>query len=414
MKPLYFERQTLFDADENPIAVRWALHGWAAFSDAVTDQTKASEQALAWLAQLEKDIGWAQVVGDLPLWWALPTALLRQVTLPAFAHPGRLIIEITPEVAHDVRLLKRLKHWRTQGHYLALARFEGTPEQKKVLPVVHWARLPLSGLSQAQLAKAKETVSESQATPVAVGVDTPEQFQAVLDAGVTQVQGLFWQVPKTQPDYEPGVDHRALRALSEQMQAPGANFDPLSRLISQVPSLAFKLVLSLSDLAQAHHLALDDLNQALHYTGMGHLTDLVTQVEALPEDCTNPDLLITALARARFCEQAAFVMHLPDQKDEFFLAGLFSLLGAYLRQPLSKLLDALVLSDAIKQALLHQAGLLGQVLGWCEAFEQGRPPQTEVTQFEQDTMGLSRLYLAAYAWAYKIEHTPTDNTSVAE
>ena len=130
MKSLYFERQAVFDAAQNPIAVRWALQGWAAFSDAVADQTSACDQALAWLSQLEKDIHWAQVVGDLPLWWALPSALLRQVTLPEFAHPGHLIIEITPEVAHDVRLLKRLKHWRAQGHYLALDHYEGTPDQQ--------------------------------------------------------------------------------------------------------------------------------------------------------------------------------------------------------------------------------------------------------------------------------------------
>jgi EAL and modified HD-GYP domain-containing signal transduction protein len=147
---------------------------------------------------------------------------------------------------------------------------------------------------------------------------------------------------------------------------------------------------------------------------MGHLETLIDEVEQLPEDQTPAELTITALTRARFCEQAAFVMHMPDQKDEFFLGGLFSMLEAFFRQPESGLLEQMVLSDAITQAILEGEGLMGQVLGWCFSFEQGQVPDVSMTFFENDIASLNRIYLAACAWAHKIEQDPAQGVISVE
>jgi c-di-GMP-related signal transduction protein len=67
-------------------------------------------------------------------------------------------------------------------------------------------------------------------------------------------------------------------------------------------------------------------------------------------------LTLTALARAKFCEQAATRIGLGDAAaDGYFLMGLFSVLDAMLGQPLEQALEEVPLAADSKAALLGQA-----------------------------------------------------------
>ncbi|MDR9498980.1 MAG: hypothetical protein RI556_07380 [Hydrogenovibrio sp.] len=405
MAEVFFERQPILDANLQTQAVRLCLH---LPPEPIQNDL---DSAIRLIETVEQNTGFAKVVAGAPLWLALPHALLADAPLPEMASPDQLILELPLSMVKDVAILKRLKTLRADGTLLALGDYDGSEVADKLLPISHWARLETAQLDETTLKSRVARIHQSDAQAVAHPVETSEQFDALRQQGVENFQGLFWQHPPAEPGYEPGVNHSALQSLKQEMQRPGTSFEPIGVLLSQVPSLAFKLVHSLNDLAQAHNLKLDDLHQALHYTGMGHLESLIEEVEALPEEQTPPELTITALTRARFCEQAAFVMHMPDQKDEFFLGGLFSLLEAYFRQPESGLLEQMVLADAITRAILEGEGLMGQVLGWCRSFERGQLPDVSMTFFENDIAYLNRIYLAACAWAHRIEQNPAEGLS---
>ena len=71
------------------------------------------------------------------------------------------------------------------------------------------------------------------------------------------------------------------------------------------------------------------------------------------------ELFVTAIVRARMCEQLALAQHVPDV-DQYFTVGLFSILDGLLDQPMDDIIPTLPLEREIRQALLNRQGSLGK------------------------------------------------------
>ena len=82
------------------------------------------------------------------------------------------------------------------------------------------------------------------------------------------------------------------------------------------------------------------------------------------------ELFVTAIVRARMCEQLAFAHHIREV-DQYFTVGLFSILDGLLDQPMSDIVRTLPLEKEIRQALLNRQGSLGMTLDCVLAYERG-------------------------------------------
>ena len=82
------------------------------------------------------------------------------------------------------------------------------------------------------------------------------------------------------------------------------------------------------------------------------------------------ELLITAMVRAKMCEQLAQLMQ-QSSSATFFTVGLLSVLDAFMDRPMSDILPALPLVDEVVQALLVHEGMLGATLHCVLAYEPG-------------------------------------------
>ncbi len=111
------------------------------------------------------------------------------------------------------------------------------------------------------------------------------------------------------------------------------------------------------------------------------------------------ELLILALARARFCELGA--TSADEDPTEQYLLGLFSLLPAILRMRMEDLVQLLPLRSEITAALNGEANHARRLLGCLEQYEQGNWPECSQRCAE---MGMSESlivenYTEAVRWA---------------
>ncbi len=83
------------------------------------------------------------------------------------------------------------------------------------------------------------------------------------------------------------------------------------------------------------------------------------------------ELVFTSLSRANLCELLAPLVGLKERSSELFLMGLFSLLDAFLDQPLPDILEKLPISQDIKNSLVGRQGLMGEVLELVLFYEMG-------------------------------------------
>jgi EAL and modified HD-GYP domain-containing signal transduction protein len=109
-----------------------------------------------------------------------------------------------------------------------------------------------------------------------------------------------------------------------------------------------------------------------------------------------PEVLLTALIRAKTCELVA------NGKNESapsggtaFMVGLFSLLDAMLDQPLEVILKDLPVSDGLKNALLEQTGYEGEILAAVLDYERGLLPES----LPLKTADMFESWQKAVAWA---------------
>ena len=125
------------------------------------------------------------------------------------------------------------------------------------------------------------------------------------------------------------------------------------------------------------------------------------------------ELIRQAVQRARFCEQLA-LPRMGLDKGTLFLMGLFSLLDAVFRMPMSEVLDRVSLSDEVKQALLDRTGKYADPLVIVESYELGL---WEMAGEAAGTIGLDAatlpaIYSECVKWA--AEQMPSSKGAVAK
>ena len=84
-----------------------------------------------------------------------------------------------------------------------------------------------------------------------------------------------------------------------------------------------------------------------------------------------PELVVTSLVRAAFCEGVLRELGQHDLAEDGFLAGLFSTIDAFLGQPLAEALGRLPLPGVVSDALLGRNGPIQPILELAFAYERG-------------------------------------------
>jgi c-di-GMP phosphodiesterase len=109
-----------------------------------------------------------------------------------------------------------------------------------------------------------------------------------------------------------------------------------------------------------------------------------------------PEMLVTALTRARMCQQLS--SRLPaTNPEESFTVGLFSVAEAVMNPPIETVLGELPVREDIALALGNGAGELGRLLAAVIAYERGDfAPATTLSGPAELT---GKLYRESIRWA---------------
>jgi EAL and modified HD-GYP domain-containing signal transduction protein len=236
-------------------------------------------------------------------------------------------------------------------------------------------------------------------------VETPADFQQAMRLGYSYFQDYFFCKPEIVSGKEmPAAKRNYLRFLQEVNQ-PQLNFDRLEDLIKHEVSLSARLLRYLNSAAMGLRHKLTSIKQAMAMLGEGPLRKWASLVaiSALGEDKV-PELLVTCLARARFCELLAAPSGMAGRELDMFLMGLFSAMDAVMDQPLDTMISQIPVPEDVSAALLGANTLLGQVCRLVLSFERGNLALTEMTarRLNIPVDQVSSLYCQAVAWADQI------------
>ncbi len=103
---------------------------------------------------------------------------------------------------------------------------------------------------------------------------------------------------------------------------------------------------------------------------------------------------MTALVRARFCEQAGARLGGKHSPGQLFTLGLFSVIDALMDAPIADVIESIPFPQEMRAALIDHAGEQGQLLECVGALEAA-----DFDRAQSIVANAGELYLESIVWA---------------
>jgi EAL and modified HD-GYP domain-containing signal transduction protein len=400
--PAFVGRQPIFDG-------RMGLVGYELlFREDESNVAPPCVDGDSWTAQVVLntflDIGLDKVVGGHVAFINATRAFLLE-RLALHLPPHRVVIEVLEHVAPDAEVLEAIHELRGRGYVVALDDFVlGSPAMAMV-PLAGIIKVDISQVDQATLRDYPRQLAGRGVRLLAERVETPDQFTACAAMGFEWFQGFFL----ARPSLVRGVRRRrtphelsALRLLA-LLERTDSNLDEVLEALSRDPALSYRLLLVINSAAFGLRRRVESLRQALVMLGLRRVHGWVTLMLLGGLSDRPPELLATALLRARMCELLGERLD-PGRGPSYFTTGLLSLLDVMLDAPWAEITPHLPLSAEVLAATTAREGRIGDLLTAVVHYERCEWPRVHAPGLR--AADFRQAYLAAIEWTQHLLASP--------
>lgn len=292
-----------------------------------------------------------------------------------------IVVEILEDVEPDEQMLSACKKLKELGYLLALDDFSYDSRFDAFFDLVDFIKVDFLLTKPAEREVLVRRIGEKAGSKnikfLAEKIETMDDFYYALKTGYTYFQGFFF----SQPNIIAGKDiasfkHTYLQLIKE-ISKPDLNFDQIEDIIKRDVALSYKLLRFINSALFSFRSEISSIKQALVLLGQKEILKWVSLI-AIKSICSDkPDELFRlAVVRGKFCELIAPLIGLQNRSSDFFLMGMFSLIDAFLDQPLAGILSQLPMPRDIKKALLGKESQLKNVCQLAIAYEKGNWTRT--------------------------------------
>ena len=300
------------------------------------------------------------------------TKNLLEEEIATFLPVKHVVVEILEDVVPDKKTLQVCKKLKNMGYMLALDDFVYGKEFIPLIKLVDIIKVDFLSTAKQEREALVQRIGPQNVSFLAEKVETRADFNQAVEMGYSLFQGYFFSKPlvvssRNIPSYK-----LTYMKILQEVHKPAISLDALEKLIKTDVSLSFKLLKYINSLAFGFYSEISSIRQALAILGEKGIKKWLSLISLQGIGKNKPDeLLVTALCRARFCELLAPAVGLGRRSSDLFLMGMFSLLDAFLDQPLPDILATLPLAEEIKVALFGGKNRFQEVYALNLAYETG-------------------------------------------
>ncbi|QPN30556.1 MULTISPECIES: EAL and HDOD domain-containing protein [Diaphorobacter] len=322
-------------------------------------------------------------------------------------HPEKVVLEVptlgAQATAEQIeQYIPTLQAVRTRGFRLAFSQDVLRRAYSSWVPLASFIKLDMQAFKP-ELAEplVKFAQAHSQATLVAEKVETAEQYQRMASLGVKLFQGYWFAQPslvKAQTIRPSQATIIQLINLVRQQASTGE----IEELLKKDPTLSFNLLRFINSSGFGLSCEVTSFRHAVMILGLKKLFRWAALLMTTSRASGSPPAVgQTAVVRGRLMELLAAELLPPEECDNAFVVGVFSLLDAMLGVPLEHALETVALPQPVLDALLHNKGVFAPFLELTKACESG---DDEAFARTAEALHLSNrqvnwAHLQALAWA---------------
>ncbi|MFT4243482.1 MAG: HDOD domain-containing protein [Acidovorax sp.] len=326
--------------------------------------------------------------------------------------PDKVVLEIPPlghaaaeEVATRLPMLAGL---RARGFHLAFNHTVLESAYAPWLPLADYIKLDLSVLAPDQLAVLISYAGRhSQAELIAEKVETAQQYDMASSQGVQMFQGYWFARPSLVEAKLLTPSQASIIQLINLVRQQ-ASTDDIEQVLKKDAGLAFNLMRLINSAGFGVNREITSFRQAVMLMGLKKLFRWAALLLTASRTSGVPSSVgQTAVVRGRLMELLARETLPPEDADQAFVVGIFSLLDVMLSMPMESAVGLLNVSEPVAAALLRREGPLGDLLTLAQACESSDDAAFDRTAglLHLSSSQINLAHLQALAWA---DHLPED------
>jgi len=316
-----------------------------------TDPRFASAQTLC---RALHSIGLQAVTGTRRAFINFPTELLLE-EMYTILPKDRCVIEILETTIADDNAVAACKKLREAGYQLALDDVVEPAAEGRLLELADYIKVDFRALAPERRKSVIARLKPLGSKLVAEKVESKEEFVEAIDCCCELAQGYFFCKPELMISRGLSGAQVVCMELMQELNRPILRFDVLSQIIKRDASLTIKLLRYINSAGMGIRNTITSIERALVMLGDKTFRRWATLVALTNVSRKRPpELLVTSLVRAHFCEQVAIAQGLKEHELDMFMIGLLSALDAILDLPMDTALAQTAASPAARAVLLEQ------------------------------------------------------------
>ena len=394
---IFVARQPIFNAESQVVAYELLFRNSELNQADYVDDNQATKEVLV---NVFLQMGIDAITEGKKAFVNFSASLLQQ-QIPNLLPPDVLAVEILETVSPSQEVIDACMQLKKDGYWLVLDDFIPSPEW---LPLASMADIIKVDFRDAKSLQTKSFLYRHgiyQPRFLAEKIETKDEFLQARAQGYTFFQGYFFSKPTILSQKEIPIVSAHHLYLSRELHSRIVNVHRFEAIVKRDMALSYQLLKYANSAFFGFHSPVQSIRHAAALLGQRELSKWIALVTLRNLSSKQPpELLHLAVIRGRHCELLAQYLQTSLAPDYFFFTGLFSLLDAFLGQPLKDILSYLPIPDEVCQALLGQPNALRQLLELVIAYEKGDWPQVlqYSRQLQLPSSQLAPNYLSAISW----------------
>jgi EAL and modified HD-GYP domain-containing signal transduction protein len=238
-------------------------------------------------------------------------------------------------------------------------------------------------------------------------VETREEYQLAMDMGYDYFQGYFFSKPVIIKGKEIDSLNINLIKIMNILNQKEPEYHKIAEIIETDLGLSYKLLKLANSVFFGSRNKILFIKQALVQLGIIEIRKWIYVMMMKDiQIIENKELIKTCFVRARFMELLALELGKKDRQFEYFMTGMFSSIDVLLNKNMKEIVDSLVLTDDVKDALLGEDNEIKRALDMVINYELLKLDGLEMNK---TTSGIAQerlmdMYIEALIWVLNLDY----------
>ena len=292
-------------------------------------------------------------------------------------HPEKVVLEVPtlPESATLQEIEERiptLAGLRKQGFRLAFSEQILRRQYVSWLPLAAFIKLDMMTFApETAESLVKFSRAHTNAQLIAEKVESAEQHQLMADLGVRLFQGYWFAKPALVQAHTIRPSQATVVQLINLVRKQASTAE-IEDLLKKDPTLSFNLLRFINSSGFGLSCEITSFRHAVMILGLKKLFRWAALLLTTSRAGGSPPVVgTTAVVRGRLMELLAAELMPPEECDNAFVVGVFSLLDTMLGVSMEKAMESVALPQPVVDALLHNTGPFAPFLALTKACEAG-------------------------------------------